>query len=67
MPPDYKPLACTHCARQLALATPTKLLFNAGSCCDKPVTLRCTTCGAERFWKPQQSLDNRAILETAPA
>jgi len=67
MQPDYKPLTCPHCRCQLALATPTKLLFNAGSCCDKPVTLRCTTCGAERFWKPQPALDSCAILQVAPA
>lgn len=49
--PLYKPITCRHCSRQLALATPTRLLFNEGSSCDKPVTLRCNSCGAERFWR----------------
>lgn len=51
-PDDYKPIKCCHCGRQLALATPYRLLFNQGSCCDEPVALRCLTCGARRFWRP---------------
>lgn len=50
--PDYKPITCRHCARQLALATPQRLLFNEGSSCEGPVTLRCRSCGAQRFWRP---------------
>ena len=60
---DYKPLHCRHCHRQLALATPTRLLFNVGVYCDEPVALRCMTCGARRFWRPiTPALDECAIL-----
>jgi len=63
---DYQPITCHHCKRQLALATPYRLLFNQGSCCDEPVALRCTTCGARRYWRPLQKIDSSAILEPAP-
>jgi RNase P subunit RPR2 len=60
--PDFKPITCCHCYRQLALATPYRLLFNQGSYCDEPVALRCSTCGARRFWRPlAQSLDSVVI------
>lgn len=49
---DLKPITCRHCKRQLALATPHRLLFNQGSYCDEPVPLRCSSCGARRFWRP---------------
>lgn len=62
---DFKPICCPHCKRQLALATPTRLLFNQGSCCDEPVALRCLTCGARRYWRPVRVLDSSAILDLA--
>ncbi len=64
---DYKPIICRRCGRQLALATPTRLLFNQGSCCDEPVALRCTGCGARRYWRPVRIIDSSAILDLAPA
>lgn len=64
---DYKPITCRHCGRQLALATPERLLFSMGCCCDEPVALKCTTCGARRYWRPLRAVDERAILELAPA
>ena len=61
--PDYKPICCRHCGRQLALATPERLLFNVGVCCDEPVALRCTGCGARRYWRPLgETLDAPLIL-----
>lgn len=59
-PPNYKPITCRHCARQLALATPTRLLFNEGSYCESRVTLRCSSCGAQRYWQPH--LDESAQM-----
>lgn len=60
--PDFKPIICRHCKRQLALATPYRLLFNQGSCCDEPVALRCLTCGARRYWRPLvETLDSVVI------
>lgn len=61
--PDYKPIRCTHCQHQLALATPTRLLFNQGSYCDEPVPLRCSNCGARRFWRPRRTLDTLLSVE----
>lgn len=69
-PPDYKPITCRHCARQLALATPQRLLFNEGSYCESRVTLRCSSCGAQLMWKPVQNLDETAQMcyaEAVPA
>lgn len=59
---DYKALDCLHCRRQLALATPTRLLFNQGSYCESKVTLRCSTCGAQRCWQPLRVLDKNDTL-----
>ena len=70
-PDDLKPITCRHCKRQLALATPYRLLFNQGSCCDEPVALRCTSCGARRFWRPvAETLDSAFVVsytESMPA
>jgi len=54
---NSKPLRCLHCGRQLALATPARLLFNHGCYCDEPVPLKCGICGARRYWRPAQRLD----------
>ena len=63
---DFTPLHCRCCHRQLALATPYRLLFNVGVCCEEPVALRCMTCGARRFWKPLDSIvytdDSASVL-----
>lgn len=63
---EYKPLCCRHCGRQLALATPERLLFSMGCCCDEPVALKCTSCGARRYWRPVRVIDISVILEGAP-
>lgn len=55
--PAYKPITCRHCRRQLALAIPTRLLFNEGSYCESRVTLRCSSCRAQRMWEPCKTLD----------
>ena len=61
---EYKPLNCRHCGRQLALATPQRLLFNMGCCCDEPVALRCSTCGARRYWRPERAtLDAPLVVD----
>jgi hypothetical protein len=60
---DYKPICCCHCHRQLALATPYRLLFNVGVYCDEPVALRCTACGARRYWRPlNETLDSVIVV-----
>jgi hypothetical protein len=62
MKPDYQPIYCRCCHRQLALATPTRLLFNVGCVCDEPVALKCSSCGARRYWKPVRIVDTSGIL-----
>jgi DNA-directed RNA polymerase subunit RPC12/RpoP len=64
---DYKPITCPHCDAQLALARPDRLLFNQGSYCDEPVPLRCSRCGARRFWKPVQTIDESVTVCYATA
>ncbi len=63
---DYKPLRCQHCGRQLALATPTRILFSHGCYCDEPVPLKCSSCGARRYWRPVQKIDAIVYTEGAP-
>ena len=61
--PEYKPIRCRHCGRQLALATPQRLLFNDGAYCDEPVAPRCVACGARRYWRPVgETLDAPLVL-----
>lgn len=59
---DYKPITCRHCHAQLALATPTRLLFNQGSYCDEPVPLRCSSCGARRYWQPDREVLDAHVM-----
>lgn len=66
-PATLIPLYCRCCHRQLALASPTRLLFSMGCVCDEPVALRCATCGTRRYWRPVRNIDNRVILEIVPA
>jgi len=64
---DEKPIICLHCKRQLALATPTRIVFNGGCYCDEPTPLRCASCGARRYWKPARVIDEHlAIVYTEP-
>lgn len=61
--PDYKPFRCRHCGRQLALTNGVRLLFHVGVCCDEPVPLRCTACGARIYWRPVgETLDAPLVL-----
>lgn len=68
---DYKPITCRQCQRQLALATPYRLLFNQGSYCESKVTLRCSGCGAQRYWHPMREMLDTAVpvryTESVPA
>jgi hypothetical protein len=54
---EYKPIRCRCCGQQLALATPTRLLFGHGSYCDEPVPLRCRNCEARLYWRPKKQVD----------
>lgn len=61
---EFKPITCRHCQRQLALATPRRLLFNQGSYCDEPVPLKCSSCGARRYWRPlAETIDTLIVIE----
>jgi RNase P subunit RPR2 len=59
---DYTPLTCPHCKAMLVLARPDRLLFNNGCYCESKVTLRCSTCGAQRYWQPERTIDEPVTI-----
>lgn len=68
---DFQPLYCLHCRRQLAVASPTRVVFNEGAYTEEPLAIRCNSCGARRYWSPQKKVvDVTAVIvysERVPA